>query len=90
MEIKKRKKRVDYYHLRVVVHTLPYNTYVQTTCESEFCIIGAHFKALTPEQGSLNLLPALFSSNPNQTHLNQLIKVLLGILQSRCVEESWS
>ncbi len=36
--------------------------------------------------------PAEFSSNPNQIHLKQLIKVLLGILEtsSRCVEASWS
>ncbi len=38
-------------------------------------------------QGSPNLFlesrcPAEFSSNPNQTHLNQLIKVLLGILET--------
>ncbi len=26
--------------------------------------------------------PAEFSSNPNQTHLKQLIKVLLGILEA--------
>ncbi len=33
--------------------------------------------------------PAEFSSNPNQTHLKQLIKVLIGILAG-CVEASWS
>ncbi len=38
-------------------------------------------------QGSPNLFlesrcPAEFCSNPNQTHLNQLIKVLLGILET--------
>ncbi len=39
------------------------------------------------DQGSPNLFlegrcPAEFSSNPNQTHLKQLIKVLLGILET--------
>ncbi len=36
--------------------------------------------------------PAEFSSNPNQTHLEQLIKLLLGTLETpgRCVEASWS
>ncbi len=39
------------------------------------------------EQGSPNLFlegrcPAEFSSNPNQTHLKQIIKVLLGILET--------
>ncbi len=43
------------------------------------------FNALN--QGSPNLFlegrcPAEFSSNPNQTHLNQLIKVLLSILET--------
>ncbi len=39
------------------------------------------------EQGSPSSVlegrcPAEFSSNPNQTHLKQLIKVLLGILEA--------
>ncbi len=49
-----------------------------------------YLKVTTKEhvmQGSSNLFlegrcPAEFSSNPNQTHLKQLIKVLLGILQT--------
>ncbi len=53
-------------------------------------IFKKYLKVTTKEhvmQGSSNLFlegrcPAEFSSNPNQTHLKQLIKVLLGILQT--------
>ncbi len=45
------------------------------------------FSLVHINQGSPNLFlegrcPAEFSSNPNQKHLNQLIKVLLGILET--------
>ncbi len=36
----------------------------------------------SPRPGESNPAPAEFSSNPNETHLDQLIKVLLGTLET--------
>ncbi len=48
-------------------------------------IIIDEYKRLGQRWGTLILeggVPAEFSSNPNQTHLKQLINVLLGILET--------
>ncbi len=64
---------------------------LQATWSTNFGPLGlawsTNFEKETIDQGSPNSVlegrcPAEFSSNPNQTHLNQLIKVLLGILET--------
>ncbi len=47
------------------------------------CIFGLNpIKQGSPSSVLEGRCPAEFSSNPNQTHLKQLIKVLLGILET--------
>ncbi len=68
-------------------HSLPHFTPCRTW-DSNPRLLGYKFDSLTirPRLPQFLVLegrcPAKFSYNPNQTHLNQLIKVLLGILET--------